>query len=87
MGDTVEGISHLKLAFKKDGGAVTAAISLGIDDTASTIIVMSGDKAKEICIKPMANWIVRELAGVEPGIMGISPVVATWKVIKKRLYH
>ena len=47
-GVTAEGISHLKPAFKKDGGVVTAANSSGINDAASAIIVMSEEKAKEL---------------------------------------
>ncbi|WP_024866172.1 acetyl-CoA C-acetyltransferase [Butyrivibrio sp. FCS014] len=85
-GVTVEGISHLKPAFKKDGGVVTAANSSGINDAASAIIVMSEEKAKELGVKPMGTWIAGELAGVEPSIMGIGPVAATQKVMKKAGY-
>ncbi|RKM60488.1 acetyl-CoA C-acetyltransferase [Butyrivibrio sp. CB08] len=84
-GVTVEGISHLKPAFKKDG-VVTAANSSGINDAASAIIVMSEEKAKELGVKPMATWIAGALAGVEPSIMGIGPVAATQKVMKKAGY-
>jgi acetyl-CoA C-acetyltransferase len=85
-GVTVEGISHLKPAFKKDGGVVTAANSSGINDAASAIIVMSEEKAKELGVKPLGTWIAGELAGVEPRIMGIGPVAATQKVMKKAGY-
>jgi acetyl-CoA C-acetyltransferase len=44
---------------------------------------MSEEKAKELGITPMATWIGGELAGVEPRIMGIGPVAATRKVMKK----
>ncbi len=86
-GVTVEGISHLKPAFKKDGGVVTAANSSGINDAASAIIVMSEEKAKELGVKPMATWIAGELAGCDPRIMGIGPVPATRKVMKKAGYE
>ncbi len=82
-GVTVESISGLKPAFKKDGGIVTAANSSGINDAASAIIVMSEEKAKELGVKPLGTWIAGELAGVEPSIMGIGPVAATQKVMKK----
>ncbi|MBP5599537.1 MAG: acetyl-CoA C-acetyltransferase [Lachnospiraceae bacterium] len=85
-GVTVEGISGLKPAFKKDGGVVTAANSPGINDAASCIIVMSEEKAKELGVKPLGTWIAGELAGVEPSIMGIGPVAATRKVMKKAGY-
>ena len=84
-GVTAEGIAHLKPAFKKDG-VVTAANSSGINDVASAIIVMSEEKAKELGVKPLGTWIAGELAGVEPSIMGIGPVAATQKVMKKAGY-
>jgi len=78
----VESISRLRPAFKPDG-LVTAANSSGINDGAAAIIVMSEEKAKELGITPMATWIAGELAGVDPSIMGIGPVAATRKVLKK----
>ena len=81
-GVTKEGISHLKPAFKPDG-RVTAANASGINDGAAAIVVMSEEKAKELGIKPMAEWVAGELAGVEPRIMGIGPVAATKKVLAK----
>ena len=80
---TEESLSKLKPAFKKDGGLVTAGNSSGINDGAAAIVVMSEEKAKELGIKPMATWVAGELAGVEPRIMGIGPVAATRKVMKK----
>lgn len=85
-GVTIESISHLKPAFKKDG-VVTAANSSGINDAAAAIIVMSEEKAKELGVKPQATWIAGELAGCEPSIMGIGPVPATRKTMKKAGYE
>ncbi len=82
-GVTVESLSKLKPAFKKDGGMVTAGNSSGINDGAAAIIVMSEEKAKELGVEPMATWIAGELAGVEPRIMGIGPVAATKKTMAK----
>lgn len=81
-GVTAEGLSKLRAAFK-DGGKVTAGNASGINDGAAAIVVMSEEKAKELGITPMATWIGGELAGVEPSIMGIGPVAATRKVLKK----
>lgn len=81
-GVTAEGISRLKPAFKPDG-LVTAANASGINDGAAAIIVMSEEKAKELGVTPMAEWIAGDLAGVEPRIMGIGPVAATRKVLAK----
>lgn len=81
-GVTAEGIAKLRPAFK-DGGMVTAANASGINDGAAAIIVMSEEKAKELGIIPMAEWIGGELAGVDPSIMGIGPVASTRKVMEK----
>ena len=81
-GVTEESLAKLRPAFK-EGGMVTAGNSSGINDGAAAIDVMSEEKAKELGIKPMATWIGGELAGVEPSIMGIGPVAATRKVLKK----
>ena len=81
-GTTKESLAKLKPAFKK-AGVVAAGNSSGINDAAAAVIVMSEEKAKELGITPMATWIGGELAGVEPRIMGIGPVAATRKVMKK----
>lgn len=81
-GVTVESISRLRPAFKKDG-MVTAGNASGINDGAAAIVVMSEEKVKELGVTPMAEWIAGELAGVEPRIMGIGPVAATRKVMAK----
>ena len=44
---------------------------------------MSEEKAKELGVKPMATWVGGALAGVDPKIMGIGPVAATNKLMKK----
>ena len=85
-GTTVETLARLKPAFKKDG-IVTAGNASGINDGAAAIVVMSEEKAKELGVKPMATWVAGELAGVEPRIMGIGPVAATRKVMKKAGYE
>ena len=62
---------------------MTAGNASGINDAAAAIIVMSEEKAKELGVKPMAEWVYGDLAGVEPRIMGIGPVAATRKVMDK----
>lgn len=81
-GTTKESIAKLRPAFKKDG-IVTAANSSSINDGAAAVVVMSEEKAKELGVKPMAAFVVGGLAGVDPSIMGIGPVAATQKVLKK----
>ena len=82
-GTTVETLSKLKCCSGKEGGLVTAGNASGINDGAAAIVVISEEKAKELGIKPMATWVGGALAGVEPEIMGIGPVAATKKVLKK----
>lgn len=81
-GITAEGLARLRPAFKKDG-IVTAGNSSGINDGAAAVVVMSEEKAKELGVKPMATWVGGALAGVDPKIMGIGPVAATQKLMKK----
>ena len=81
-GVTAESISKLRPAFKKDG-VVTAANASGINDGAAAVVLMSEQKAKELGITPMAEWVYGDIAGVDPRIMGIGPVAATKKVFAK----
>ncbi len=82
-GTTVETLSKLRCCSGKEGGLVTAGNASGINDGAAAIVVMSEEKAKELGVKPMATWVGGALAGVEPEVMGIGPVAATRKVLKK----
>lgn len=80
---TAEGLAKLRPAFKKDGGTVTAGNASGINDGAAALVVMSADKAKELGLKPMARIIGHGTGGVDPSIMGVGPVYATRKALKK----
>lgn len=82
-GTTMEALAKLKPAFKKDGGIVTAGNASGINDGAAAIVVMSEEKAKELGVKPMATWVGGALGGVDPSIMGVGPVAAVNKLMKK----
>lgn len=82
FGTTVEGLGKLKPAFKKDG-MVTAATSSGINDSGAAVVVMSKEKADELGIKPLATIKSYASAGVDPSIMGIGPVPASQKALKK----
>ena len=81
-GTTAEGLAKLKPAFKKDG-IVTAGNSSAINDGAAALVIMSEEKAKELGISPMATWVGGALGGVDPSIMGVGPIAATNKVMKK----
>lgn len=81
---TVESISKLKPCFVFDGsGTVTAANASGINDGAAAVIVMTKEKADELGVKPQAIYVAGASAGVPPEIMGVGPVPATKKALKK----
>ncbi|MDX9871125.1 MAG: acetyl-CoA C-acetyltransferase, partial [Clostridia bacterium] len=82
LGATLDGMAKLKPAFKKDG-TVTAGSSSGINDGAAAIVVMSEEKAKELGIEPLAEIVSWASGGVDPKIMGMGPVVAVNKALKK----
>jgi acetyl-CoA C-acetyltransferase len=81
-GVTVESLSALRPAFKKDG-TVTAGNASGINDAASAVVLMTEEKAKELGVKPMATWIAGASAGVDPAYMGLGPIEATKKIMAK----
>ncbi len=80
---TVEKLANLKPAFKRDGGTVTAGNASGINDGAAALVIMSAEKAAELGVKPLAKIVTGASAGVDPSIMGIGPVYATRKALKK----
>jgi acetyl-CoA C-acetyltransferase len=82
FGATIESLSKLKPAFKKDG-TVTAASSSGINDGAAAVLLMSKEKADELGLKPLASIVSYASAGVDPTIMGYGPVPATKKALEK----
>ena len=82
-GVTVEGISKLKPAFKRDGGSVTAANSSGINDGAAALILMSEEKAKELGVTPLATIVSYATEGVDPAIMGTGPIPTVRKALEK----
>jgi acetyl-CoA acyltransferase len=79
---TLEKLSKLQPAFKKDG-SVTAGNSSQINDGASSVFLVSEDYGKAHGLKPIAKIISTAVAGVPPRIMGIGPVPATKKLLDK----
>ncbi len=79
---TMEDLTKLKPAFKKDG-SVTAGNSSGINDGAAALILASEDAVKKYNLTPIARLVSRGMAGVHPSIMGIGPVPATQKALKR----
>lgn len=81
FGTTLQVLGKLKPAFKKDG-TVTAGNASGINDCAAAVVVMSGEKAKELGIKPLAKIVSYGQKGLEPSIMGYGPFYATKKALE-----
>jgi acetyl-CoA C-acetyltransferase len=79
-GATMEALSKLRPAFKKDG-TVTAGNASGVNDGAAAVIMMSAAKARELGLKPMARIKSYASVGVEPSIMGIGPVPASRRAL------
>jgi len=79
---TMEKLAQLPPAFKK-GGTVTAGNSCGINDAAAALILMTREKAKALDMKPLGRIVSYAVVGVDPSIMGIGPVPATKKALKR----
>jgi 3-oxoadipyl-CoA thiolase len=80
-GTTVEKLAKLKPLFKD--GTVTAGNASGVNDGAAALLLMSREKAEELGLKPLAKYIVSATAGLEPSIMGMGPVYAVQKALKR----
>ena len=79
---TMEKLAELPPAFKK-GGTVTAGNACGINDAAAAVVLMSRERAKELGVKPLARIVSYGVVGVDPAYMGIGPVPATKKALKR----
>jgi acetyl-CoA acetyltransferase family protein len=79
---SMEKLALLKPSFAKDG-TVTAGNSSGINDGAASLLLASEDAVKKFGLKPMARIVSMAIAGVDPAIMGIGPVPATIKALKR----
>jgi acetyl-CoA acyltransferase len=79
---TVETLAKLRPAFTPDG-IVTAGNSSPLSDGAAAVVVMSDTKAAELGLKPLMRFVGYGVAGVPPEIMGIAPIEAVPKTLKR----
>jgi len=79
---TLESLAKLRPTFRLDG-SVTAGNASGMNDGASALLVMSAEKAKSLGLKPLARIVASATAGVEPRVMGMGPVPAVKKALKR----
>ncbi|HAR5499449.1 TPA: thiolase family protein [Staphylococcus aureus] len=77
---TMEALAKLRTVFKADG-TVTAGTSAPLSDGAGFIVLMSGDKVKELGVTPIARFVGYKAVGVDPKIMGIGPAYAIPEVL------
>ena len=79
---TVEVLSQLKPVFK-EGGTVTAGNACPLNDGAAVVVVMSRDRARELGITPLARVVATAVAALEPEYMGLGPIPATQRVLRR----
>lgn len=79
---SAESLAKLKPVFKQNG-TVTAGNSSQMSDGAAGVIVLSSERAKEIGLKPLARFVTYAVGGVAPEIMGIGPVEAIPKALRR----
>jgi acetyl-CoA acetyltransferase family protein len=77
---TLEALSRLRPAFRKNG-TVTAGNSSGMNDGAAALLIMSADRARHLGVKPMARILANGSAGIQPRVMGLGPVPAVTKAL------
>lgn len=80
---SLEVLAKLRTAFKKEGGSVTAGNASGLNDGAAATIIASADAVQKYALKPLARIVSSAVVGVEPRMMGIGPVNASLKALKK----
>lgn len=77
---TMEALAKLRTVFKADG-TVTAGTSAPLSDGAGFVVLMPGDKVKELGVTPIARFVGYKAVGVDPKIMGIGPAYAIPEVL------
>src|SRR4029078_900316 len=79
---TIERLASLKPAFRA-GGSVTAGNSSGLNDGAAAVVIASEEKARALGADPLGAFVGSAGAGVDPRVMGIGPVPAVRKLLKR----
>ncbi len=79
---SMDQLAKLKPVFRA-GGTVTAGNSSGLNDGAAAVLLMSAERANDLGLKPLARWLGSAAAGVDPRTMGLGPIPATEKVLRR----
>ena len=80
---TLEGLAKLRPAFKPTGGTVTAGNASPYSDGAAAVVLMNREKAAASGVKPLARLVTYAVAGIDPDIMGVGPINAIPKALRK----
>ncbi|MDG2086322.1 MAG: 3-oxoadipyl-CoA thiolase [Flavobacteriales bacterium] len=80
---SIEILSKLRTAFKKENGTVTAGNASGLNDGSAAMLLASEQGVKDNNLTPIARIVSSAVVGVEPSIMGIGPVLASNKALEK----
>lgn len=79
---SLEKLARLRPAFARDG-TVTAGNSSQLSDGACALLLMSLEQAAERGLQPLARFVNAATAGVDPSVMGLGPIPATRKLLRK----
>jgi acetyl-CoA acetyltransferase family protein len=79
---TLEQLAALTPAYRT-GGTVTAGNASGMNDGAAALVLMSARRAAALGITPLARWVASGAAGVDPRVMGLGPIEATRKALRR----
>ncbi|MCU1670082.1 MAG: acetyl-CoA acetyltransferase [Blastococcus sp.] len=79
---SLESLGKLKTVFKPDGGVITAGNASQISDGSAALLMMTGEKARELGLTPIARVHTAVLAGADPVIMLTAPIPATEKALR-----
>ena len=82
LATSMEALGKLRPAFRRNG-TVTAGNSSGMNDGACALVLMSRARADALGVRPLARWVASAAAGVDPRVMGLGPVNATRKALRR----
>ncbi len=83
---TIEGLAQLKPVFRQNG-RVTAGNASPLSDGAAALLIMEAGKAAQLGLKPLMRFVGFNVGGVRPEIMGVGPVVAVPRALKRAGLH
>ncbi len=80
---SLDKLAKLRAAFRQNG-TVTAGNSSGMNDGACALLLMSAERARALGLQPLARWLGSAAAGIDPRLMGLGPVGAVRKLLRRQ---